>query len=225
MSAHLLFILNLVRSAECIWWCSGFGVQLVGMWSGMDGMPNLISLKWTSDRSLNGSPMLDEINLPCNHECRGCTGGGSWRRSGNEVERGGKDGGFLHRTCPFESGKLFHLLHTWLMVTMDEGMMMKFKWGWRWEWGEPYWNSSGGCWWWYPNVGWVGQFHIWNIPVGPRVWTSGRMPVEYLGCWRCSWIGDWWRPWSGDGYASGTPPGFLWWCPTTWLFWACWFWL
>ena len=124
MSAHWLFILNFVRSAECIWWFSGFGVQLVGMWSGIDGMPNLISLKWTSDRSLIGSPILNQINPPCNHECRGCTRGGSWRTSGNEVERGGRDGGFLHRICPFEFGKLFHLWHTWLVW---------YEW-WKWLW-------------------------------------------------------------------------------------------
>ena len=56
-------MLNLVLSAECIWWFSGWGVQLVGTWSGTDGMPILMSLKWTSDRSLNGSPILNRIIL------------------------------------------------------------------------------------------------------------------------------------------------------------------
>ena len=120
MSAHWLFILNFVRSAECIWWFSGFGVQLVGTWSGIDGMPNLMSLKWTSDRSLSGSPILNEINLPCNRECRGCTGGGSWRRSGNGVECGVMDEGSLHKICPVGQWRLFHLSRTWLMVIWME---------------------------------------------------------------------------------------------------------
>ena len=51
------------------------------MWSGIDGMPSLISLKWTSDRSLIGSLILNEVNRPWSHECRGCTRG--WR-NGNE---------------------------------------------------------------------------------------------------------------------------------------------
>ena len=33
------------------------------MWSGIDGMPSLISLKWTSDRSLIGSLILNEVNV------------------------------------------------------------------------------------------------------------------------------------------------------------------
>ena len=130
MSAQWLFILNLVRSAECIWWCSGFGVQLVGMWSGIDGMPNLMSSKWTSDRSLSGSLILDEINLLCSHECIGYTRGGNWRTWGRTI---GNEWGFGRKGCRITPLNLSNRI--WRDVSFMTHIVVEI-WAMEWLWGS-----------------------------------------------------------------------------------------
>ena len=59
------FIVNLVLSAVYIWWSSGWGVQLLGMWSGADGIPMHMSLRLRSPvSSFKVSLMVETCQWP-----------------------------------------------------------------------------------------------------------------------------------------------------------------